>query len=400
MTRYSHGFIQKPSAGGDPSITFTWDPENDEALPGGVTFTRASVKQQYDGTDFTELSSGAIPEDSVPYGGGQKGFFPEPLATNVALQSSDLTDAAWTNGTLDVTDDGVGSLGLEQFDCDSGASGSTHYVSQTTATGAGSAYMICKSGNNDFCTLVRGASLTDDFICANLNTGAVSETGAGVSSTFVENMADDWHQLGIRTSDTSGFFQFAVSNSATPGTGRPNFFGSNLAVLNCHIQREDTDYPTSPIITLGTATARQADVLDTGVATTTAFSALLDLTLPSIIGSGLTVTLLGPDTTAEDILRVDPLFNIIMDDGGTPVTIGTSSAGARIKVSYGRDALDRSGSLNGATAVDGDAPGAGHVGENFELGSRAGINQSRCIHHLTTLYNVKKSDAELEALST
>ena len=144
---------------------------------------------------------------------------------------------------------------------------------------------------------------------------------------------------------------------------------------------------------------RVADVLDTDAVIAEAFGSLLDVTLPLAIASGDTISLLGPDATAEDILRVDASFNVVMDDGGTPVTIGTASAGARIKVSYGRDASGRSGSLDGATAVTGGAPGSGHEGDTFQLGAANSVNQSRCIHHLTTIYSVRPTDAQLEALS-
>ncbi|MGI9486483.1 MAG: hypothetical protein ACR2RF_11510, partial [Geminicoccaceae bacterium] len=191
-----------------------------------------------------------------------------------------------------------------------------------------------------------------------------------------------------------------LSDRPNPGTANHQFTGASETVLLCHADAADTEFVTTPILTSGTAQSRSAEVLDTGVVIASEFGLLLDVTLPRVVGVGNTITLMGPSTTAEDIIRVDENFDVIMDDGGTPVTIGTSVSGARIRLSYGRDASGRSASLDGATAVTGGAPGSGHEGENFELGSRAGINQSRCSHHLTTIYAERPSDAELETLST
>lgn len=388
------------AGGPDPSITFTWDTENSEALPGGTTFTRASVKQEFDGTDYTELSSGTIPENSVAVGGGAQGFHPEPAATNQNPESSDY-NTTWSAIGITATDDGAGSLGLNQHTLDAGTNNSNHRIFISAASaGTGSAYYLAKEGTEQFIALRRGGSSSSDYAVYDLNLGTVPQEGGGIDQALITDLGNGWHKAEINTSDSSGTSHISISQSGTPGTGAPTFTGTNETVLLTHAQYENTIFSTSPIITNGGAASREADVLDTGIAITTAFSALLDITLPSVIGTGNTITLLGPDTTAEDILRVDASFNIIMDDGGTPVTIGTSSAGSRIKIAYGRDAGDRSASLDGATAVDGDAPSAGHVSENFELGSRAGVNQSRCIHHLTTLYNAKKSDAELETLAT
>ena len=105
-------------------------------------------------------------------------------------------------------------------------------------------------------------------------------------------------------------------------------------------------------------------------------------------------------TSNVDILRINDVFELSMLDGATLVAIATLTPGVRFKISYGRDAAGRSASLNGATAVTGSAPGAGHIGQNFQLGAANGGRQSRSIHHNNILYNVRKSDAELEALST
>lgn len=392
------------TAGGDPTITFTWDPENDEALPGGASFSRASVKQEFDGTDFTELSSGTIPENTAAVDGGAQGFHPEPAATN-QIPNVDFTDAAWAQSGCTPSSNGTNALNLAEYTSTADVINAKHRLAAVPASGgAGSAYFIAKEGTGGdggrYIILRRGATATQDYATYDLQSGTVSEEGSGITEALITDLGNSYYKTEVNTTDSLATLSFYMSDTGTPGNADRGWLGASETSLVCHAQYEKTIFSTSPIVTTGSAAARVADVLDTGVVIPSEFSVLLDVTLPLVIGSGNTITLLGPDATAEDVLRVDASFNVIMDDGGTPTTIGTSSSGARIKVAYGRDSGDRSGSLDGATAVDGDAPGSGHEGDNFELGSANGVNQSRCIHHLTTIYDEKKSDAELEALAT
>lgn len=392
-----------PTAGGDPSITFSWDPENDQALPGGTTFTRATVAQEFSGTSYSEAASGAIRDGHRRTDGGPKGYIPEPAATNQNSKSDLANNTNWTQGSggLTATDDGTNSLGLTQFTLDTTTGAGPHVRSAIGAsTSGGTIYAIIKQSAGRYSMISKGVVQTN-YTITDTQTGSVTEAGLDVDASLIFELDNGWYHSELRTSASADDMRVGIANDATPGQGNDSFTGANETILNCHIQYENTNFSTTPIeASDGSAATRNADVLDMGVNVTTEFSALLDLTLPLNVGSGNTVTLLGPDATAEDILRVDASWDVIMDDGGTPVTIGTSSSGARIKVSYGRDASGRSGSLDGATAVTGNAPGAGHVGDEFQLGCANSLNQSRSIHHLTTLYNEKKSDAELEALST
>ena len=391
----------------DPTITFTWDTENGQALPGGTTFTRASVKQEFDGTDFTELSSGAIPENSAAVGGGAQGFNPEPAATNLlAVSTPNETDWSAFN-QLSLTSQGIGAIGLEVVRMDAGGGASTQHGRFEGVVGdvqLGNDYAFSTLGKDVTGTFLalRGDLPSSAAARFNVATGAIASADPSATAN-ITSRGNGWSLCEIAwtgTGTATSNVILATDNSGGLGSVPRNYPGGNEQIDVVTAQVEETLFSTSPIITTGSTLTRLADVLDTGIAVTTEFSALLDVTLPIVIGAGNTITLLGPDATPVDILLVDAANDLIMDDGGTPVTIGAVTPGTRIKVAYGRDAAGRSASLDGATAVTGGAPDAGHVGETIELGSRVGVNQSRCIHHLSTLFNVKKSDAELEALSS
>lgn len=328
------------------------------------------------------------------------GFLPEPEATNQFLQSSDFEDVEWTNTALLLTNNGINDLGLLEFELDAGITDDLHFLFDTaSAPTAGSVYFIAKQLSGRYVCVRRGSVFAVDYACFDLQAGTITEEGPGISQAIITDLGNGWYKCEINTTDASGNSGFAISNSATPGTGVPSFLGSNETVLLCHAKFDNTIFSTPPIITSGAPVTQAASVLNTGTPINAEFGAVLDVTLPDVIGIGNTITLLGPDTTAEDILRVDENFNVIMDDGGTPVTIGAVSAGQRIRMAYGRDPTSRSASLDGVPTTTGDAPGAGHVGENFEIGSRAGINQSRCIHHDTIIYGKRPTDSELQDFS-
>ena len=330
------------------------------------------------------------------------GYLPEPAATN-QMSFNDLTtwDIGGGAGGCNVTNDGINSLGLEQYTLDADTTTGQHRIFQSAAAPAvaGSAYIIAKNGTGRYVILRRGASAIADYAVFDLQTGTVEED-AGIDEALITDVGDGWYKCELNTSDTNAVVHISLSDTATPGTGRPSFTGANETILVCHVQYESTIFSTSPIITSGSTVTRVAGVLDTGSVIASAFGALLDVTLPSVIASGATISLIGPDATAEDIIRVDASGNVIMDDGGTPVTIGTATLGTRIKVSYGRDGTGRSGSLDGASVVTGDAPGAGHEGDTFQLGAANSVNQSRCIHHDSVLYATRPTNDQLVDLSS
>lgn len=377
-----------PQTGVDPSIIFTWDAEADEPLPAG-TFTRASVAEEFDGATNTQVGSGVLRENSANVFGGPQGFLADPATTNRMLVSNDLTDPTWTvRGTAAVLDLGTTSIG-----------GNTTQLSGLAAVG-NDVFDISSDFTNDGLIapsfFLRRVTTSGELRVANSQDLArgdwrIDLSAIGSEWVFVEPGSLLINEIAAfqATSSGGGGVLFARQTGAT-----------TLTVDVAFVTQENFEFATTSVVTTGTIQSRVAEVLDTDVVIPSEFSALLDITLPLLIGSGNTITLLGPDATAIDIIRVDENFNFIMDDGGTPVTIGTSSSGARVKISYGRDATGRSASLGGATAVTGGAPGSGHEGNSFQLGSANSVNQSRCIHHLSTLYNEKKSNAELEALSS
>lgn len=319
------------------------------------------------------------------------GYLPEPAATNRLLHSNDMTQAAWVaQGAVTPTDLGVTDIGGKSTQIAGLGALGVDDISQSVGG-------FTASGSIAPSFLLQRVSATGTLRIVNAAGGAAN----GEWTVDLSQIGTGWVRLepGANVVGFTEVTTWVADGSGNGGIAYAASAGGPLTVNLAFNNGENTAFSPSPIVTSGSTVTRVADVLDSGATIASEFGALLDVTLPNVIGPGNTISLLAPDATAEDILRVDASFNIIMDDGGTPVTIGTASAGARIKVSYGRDASGRSASLDGTTVVTGGAPGSGHEGDTFQVGAANSVNQSRAIQHLTTIYSVRPSDSSLEALS-
>lgn len=218
------------------------------------------------------------------------GFLSEPAVTN-QFSDSALDGSSWMLVGLTATNNGINDLGLEQVTIDAGTSVLFHSAVALAGLGSqGSAYAIAKAGTGNFLIVSRGAS-SDDYACFNLSTGAVTEEGAGITSSFIEDLGNSWYKCGIVTTDTSTTAAIAISDTGTPGTNAPFFTGANETILVCHAQYETVDFPTSPIVTTGSTVTRNADRLELTAATVGSdaapFSIFADQTTPDVLQAAL-----------------------------------------------------------------------------------------------------------------
>lgn len=205
----------------------------------------------------------------LPYvysGGVRQGIAVEPAATNLALQSDDIANAAWTksNGAVIsgafVTNSGV-ALNLSMvFRSMSKAASAVQYTFTADIEGQGLNRVTFRAqdstGTTNSSTAV--VSLSDGSAVSQTNAGTFS--GASASARLLR--AGVWRISLTFTSSADTFLRFVILPNDSVLTTGDGLLGIKINL----IQFETGAVATSPIITYGSAVLRAADSLLLGAA--------------------------------------------------------------------------------------------------------------------------------------
>lgn len=339
----------------DSRIVYTWRPKGAQAIPLSMSYSRGSVAQvQTKQTATSNLVYQEVPDnlvrlkglrlvnhaDGVDYGFGALGYqwtdvgtdelkiagggyFWEVSSTN-QMNTVNPTSGLWAKIGTTATGGTTGSHGLAEYTLDAGTSTGTHYIAHNLSTGvSGARWVRAKQGTGRYLGLKLGASSTSDFLVADLQTGAITQVGGGLTSSFIIDDEDGWYIVGGVQPNPEGNFRIGFSDSATPGTNEPSFTGSNETIFISHIQAEPNNFPTSPIVTAGSVLSRSADSL-TGAnwLSSSPYSVYVDKTAPNLItaesqtfqfGSGASNSL-SYDNSGNITLSIDD--NLQLDPSG------------------------------------------------------------------------------------
>jgi hypothetical protein len=372
----------QPSDTVDPDVTYN-------ANVAGVQYFNTTNGNSVDGNGVVTEAAG-----TTITGGG---YLPEPAVTN-QLANVDPTDGIWSKPNLTITDNGINDLGLNEYELDAGTNTAGHiFFGASSSGGAGCGYVIAKEGTGRFLTLKRGVDNGSDYACFDLQTGTATEDGAGIDSSFVVDLGNDWYLCGVITSDTSTTFGVGISDSSTPGNFSPSFTGANETVLICHIQYENNDFSTSPIVTSGATVTRNADVLTSSATWASSNSGFADVTLPSVL-TGADV-IMGASDGSRFFIET-PQAIVYLNGVGGFAKITTSSAvvvSTRSKFAFRAASNDfRVVDDEGGSATD--SSGSVHTG-TLTVGMRSTNTQQfrGRIHKLST-YDVALTNDQLDTL--
>lgn len=200
----------------------------------------------------------------LPYvwsGGVRQGIQVEPAATNLALQSDDIANAAWTksNGAVIsgafVTNSGVALNLSSVFQSISKAASAVQYTFTADIEGQGLNRVTFRAqdstGTTNSSTAV--VSLSDGSVVSQTNAGTFS--GASASARLLR--AGVWRVSLTFTSSADTFLRFVILPNDSVLTTGDGLLGIKINL----IQFETGAVATSPIITYGAAVARAADPL-------------------------------------------------------------------------------------------------------------------------------------------
>jgi len=243
---------------------------------GDLTFTRASTATRVNESGLIESVATGVPR--IDYTGGGCGkLLLEPQRTNLALRSEEFDNASWSKSSSTITaNTAISPDGTQNADAivDT-ATNAEHNINQTITitSGVASTFSVyLKSGTQPFAMLRHYGAASERYFCVvvNLNTGVITKTQAGTStsatSSSITNFGNGWYRVTatcVFDSATTVIPILQLANSATPTIGS---FGNNAyvgngtnSVLAWGAQLELGSYPTSIIHTTSTAVTRTQD---------------------------------------------------------------------------------------------------------------------------------------------
>jgi hypothetical protein len=340
----------------------------------GAQVNRGPIATPYLAT--TTAARIGIPQ-SYDAAAAQYGILVEPAATNIFLQSEDLT-TTWSNTntteTANATTAPDGTLTADKL-VEASDAGAQHAIVQSPSVTSGSTYTFSgyfKQGERTWLQISVGTlRFPDNFKCNfNLATGAKGTIGAGCSDSSITSIGDGWYRCSITaTADSTGgasvsfFLAEADDDVAYAGDGTSGFYVWGA-------QAEVGSVPTSYIPTLGSTVTRAAD--DVACATSSIpFSAtngtIVASVVPRIVNNAAAVRAWSlNDGTNNEMIYVGALIASTPDEyffdvvfGGvsqcTGVQSGTFSAsGNKVAASWAANDF--------ALATDGDATPATDTG--------------------------------------
>lgn len=186
----SGGVDLTPEQTFDDKLVASLDASFQSSIPSGFTFGRASAQTYLAADGLIKSAASGVPAFEFDAAGNALGLLFEPAATNLALYSADMSNAAWvgnqtTRTSLQAAPDGTNSAQLLT------ETSGTAYYKQTVAISAGQCVTFSKSfkrGNWDWVRMtIAKSGAADNRVTAwfNLATGQATtvrpnDTGAGV----------------------------------------------------------------------------------------------------------------------------------------------------------------------------------------------------------------------------
>jgi hypothetical protein len=209
-------------------------------------------------------------------GGGCPSLLLEKQSTNLVQYSEQFDNAAWTKGAATITANATTSPdGTQNADAmvDT-ATDAEHNINQSTTitSNVASTFSVyLKSGTQPFAMLRHFGAASEQYFCVvvNLNTGVITKTQAGTStsatSSSITNVGNGWYRVTATCSfaSTNAVPILQLVNSATPTIGIYGDYsytgnGTN-SIFAWGAQVEQSSYPTSYIPTTSASATRVAD---------------------------------------------------------------------------------------------------------------------------------------------
>ncbi len=403
------------------TLTPTLDLTLTSALPGTVTFTRASSGTYVNSSGLiASATTDAARFDHDPVTLAAKGLLIEEARTNSLTYSEDWSNATW--GTVSATKTSNSTTapdGATTADTLTDAAASSRHIVYNSATLTAATYtysIFAKKGTGRYIYARFDNASTSYGAVVDLNTGSITQNKSVGSPTNTGSSSTDYgsgfYRASVSQTGSTGtcYTVLGGSDSGTPtydGNGDPIYSGTSSTWYAWGAQIELGAFPTSYIPTTNSTVTRAAD---NATMTGTAFSDWWSATADTIVvyadspASGTRIIWQADDGTANNRITIytsgtDCKADIVT--GGVTqasLTLGTITANTAFKAAIAFAANDVAGCLNGGT-VQTDVSASLPTVDRCKIG--ADTTGNYLCGHISAIkaYNSRVSDATMQSLT-
>jgi hypothetical protein len=352
----------------------------------------------------------------IDYSGGSYGLLVEPAATNLALQSQDLS-TTWTNtNTTETTNSTTAPDGTTTADTLTASSTTDCRIAQTTAArtdnAAHTTSVYAKKGTSNFLIVVDNyiADGTGSGAWFNLNTGVVGTKQANVTTSTITDVGNGWYRCSITGTNTSSTTQAITLYIADADNSLSVTNGNTIFLWGA--QCEVGTVATSHIPTFAATVTRAADSV-TAASTTfnlgTSYSVYHRSTILAL-GSGSLAVIAAVDNGTANERAVDysegGKWKYVVTDGGATqalqdTALTAPTLGTIFKAGWRASANSFNHAIDGVVDTV-DAAGAMPTATTIRLGYTAisaGAQGPVRTHYVVHLPRAM-TDLELDAATT
>ena len=260
---------------GLPDQTFARDFATNKTLNHGtgpnISFTRASAANYFNSAGVLTSAAVDVPRfDHDPVTLESKGLLVEAQRTNLALRSSDFSDAVWNKTGDPVTatadqiaaPDGTTSADLIAATTDNDRHTATQTVAGATAGAVYTMSIFVKQGTQRYIIFGDSGDAVWRFLTFDFNTLSISGT-TNLTSSSVTSVGNGWYRLtatATRTNTATYQIFLGFSNAATSGNPPTYVASASDNFYAWGAQLEVGSFATSYIGTAGAAVTRSSDL--------------------------------------------------------------------------------------------------------------------------------------------
>jgi hypothetical protein len=236
----------------------------------GAQLNRGSVPTAYLPT--TTAARVGLPLDYDPVTHAAKGLLCEPQATNLHVQSNDISALVWNGGTTTLNNQTGpdGALTADTFTEDTATSTHGGYGSNSTVANADYTFSrFIKMGTRRYAMISMTDGVNGVYAVFDLQSGAVGSSaamGAGtLNSASIQACPNGWYRCILSGKNMGGtvYYMAAGANAGSyapaDANGRQSYLGTGATLFWGHGQIEAGLVATSVIPTLGATVTRAGD---------------------------------------------------------------------------------------------------------------------------------------------